>query len=293
MADKKRLTFKNNSMVRNLYLKGNVPVNYTVPTKRNNGKSKTSNSRVQENYKRKPKSYKWNSSLSFENTYPSSTNAQRLAYNRNSKKMQEKYGSFWVDAVVCGAIVDDKIHEIMQAFDANITKLIEQKIGQAPKTIFLKHLNKMIKLELDLKKQLIDKATFTTESERIFDEMADETQINRSILTTTYPYFKTAGLEQARILEFIKEEKKKALSTLFKLKQSANAQKKKAEKNTRAKWHTLQNTNENRAPGAELLALAAKYANNPKNFAAVYNGVTRKNGKYVVGTGSEIQDALE
>lgn len=273
MADKKRLTFKNNSMVRNLYLKGNVPVNYSVPTKRNNGKSQTSNSRVQENYKRKPKSYKWSSSLSYENTYPSSTRAQQSAYNRNSRKMQEKYGSFWVDAVVCNGIVDDKIQEIMQAFDANITRLITEKFGQAPKTIFLKHLNKLIKLELDLKKQLIDKATFATESDKVFDAMATETQMDKSVLTTNYPYFKTVGLEHARILEFIKEEKRKALANLLKLKQTANAHKKRTEKNIRAKWHTQPNKGENRAPGAELLALAAKYGNNPKNFSAVYNGL--------------------
>jgi len=273
MAEKKRLTFKNNSMVRNLYLKGSVPVNYSVPTKRANGKSQTSNSRVQENYKRKPKSYKWSSSLSYENTYPSSTRAQQSAYNRNSRQAQQKYGSFWVDAVVCGAIVDDKIHEIMQAFDANITRLIEQKLGQAPKSIFLKHLNKMIKLELDLKKQLIDKAVYTTESERIFTEMAAESQLDKSVLIANYPAFKDLGLEHARILEFIKEEKRKALASLLKLKQTANAQKKRTEKNIRAKWHTQPNKGENRAPGAELLALASKYANNPKNFSAVYNGL--------------------
>ena len=284
--------------MRNLFLKSNgsaaVADNYAVPTKRNNGPTITSSSRVQEDYKRNPNNYRWSSNSSYDNTYsaePMSRNAKKAFF-----AAQSKYGNSWVNALVVKNSANENDIERLNGYYSKVLALIKELFGDLDDNTveeFIENLDAMNELNHSLMKGKINQASFYSGSSNLFEDWSLNTEIEEAELIKHYPHFKELYLESKVRDKRSKNNVQKTLKNLIRAERKGKANLLRRNANTLRKWHTTPDVGENRAPGAELLALAAKHGNN-KGFLSTYNGVLKREGKktnkYVYGTGSQLRE---
>ena len=299
MASGKKLTFKNTSNVRNLFLKPNGSanaVNYKAPTKRANGKTNLRSSLVEENYKVNPANYNWKSEYSYANTHNGPTAADKKRYLAAQGKARTKYGNVWHNAVAIKESHNEEKQERLRAYYSKVLSLIAERFGDLDEgTIeeFIEGLEAMDTLSEEYSRGKKSKSEYDAESDTIFEDWHLNTEISKAELIANYPDFRKLLVVRGQTNTNANAAKNRELKNLLKTKRAANTARIRRNKNTVRKWHTTPNRGENRAPGAELLALAAKHGNSSANFAAVYNGVARPKGRGTVfGTGSEVREKL-
>ena len=299
MASGKKLTFKNTANVRNLFLKPNGSanaVNYKAPTKRANGQTMRRSSLVEENYKVNPANYNWKSEYSYANTHNGPSAANKKRYLAAQGKAITKYGNVWHNAVAIKESHNEEKQERLKAYYSKVLSLIEERFGDLDEgTVeeFIEGLEAMDTLSEEYSSKKKSKSEYDAEADTIFEDWHLNTEISKAELIANYPDFHDLLVVRGKINTVANAAKNKELKNLLKTKRAANSARIRRNKNTVRKWHTMPNKGENRAPGAELLALAAKYGNSPANFAAVYNGVPHpKRRGTVFATGSEVKERL-
>lgn len=299
MASGKKLTFKNTAIVRNLFLKPvGAPnaVNYAVPTKQANGKTKKRSSLVEENYKVNPANYNWKSEYSYANTHNGPSEANKKRYITAQGKAKTKYGNVWHNAVAIKESHDEEKQERLKEYYTKVLNLIEERFGDLDEAIieeFIEGLEAMDTLTEEYSMKKKSKSEYDEEADTIFEDWHLNTEIEKADLIKHYPDFHELLVVRGKVNTVANAAKNKELKNLLKTKRAANSARIRRNKNTVRKWHTMPNKGENRAPGAELLALAAKHGNSSANFAAVYNGVPHpKRRGTVFGTGSEVREKL-
>jgi hypothetical protein len=228
-GEKRGVTFRNNSNVRNLYLYTryrkpvSTAVNYKAPTKQNNGPSAASSSRVQENFKKHPARYPWNSSHSYANTYEAPSEAMQRYYSRNSIAAQKKFGDFWVDAVIINQTHRETAKAMADDYLASVRALMETKFGQVKSEMkFLKWLKKCVLMENDLAKGKVTQEEVSTEFDATIDPMCEKTTIEKSALLAAYPEFLQIGLDYIAKLDIETKQKHREMRALLKTKRANN-----------------------------------------------------------------------
>jgi len=299
MASGKKLTFKNTANVRNLFLKADGSsnaVNYKAPTKQANGATDIRSSLVERNYKENPNNYTWNSSHSYANTYNEPSQAQKTKYHKAQEKAKSLYGNVWHNAIAITESHNEEMNERAEQYNVNVVNLMAERFGDLEPDVaeeFLEHLESMNKLSSEYAAGKKTKTEYDEGAEIIFTDWHLNTEIPKEDLVKNYPDFKDLFFTNKRLGNNSLSVKSKALKNLLKTKRARNTERKSLIRNTIRKWRTLPINNGPRTSGAELLALAAKYGNNPANFSQVYNGVKRNKGKGMkFGTGSEVRERL-
>jgi len=298
MDSGKKLTFKNKANVRNLFLNPNGSanaVNYKAPTKRANGKTNVRSSLVEENYKLNPANYKWTSDYSYANTHNGPSAANKKRYLSAQGKAKTTYGNVWHNAVAIRESHNEEKQARLQQYYSKVLSLIDKLFGEQDEEVieeFIESLEEMDKLTVEFTSGKKSKTEYMEESDIIYEDWHLNTNIDKVALMKAYPEFNKLRLDKGLANNTANAVKNRELKNLLKTKRAANSARLRRNKNTVRKWHTFPNKGENRAPGAELLALAAKHGN-PANFSVAYNGMPRPKLRGIeFGTGSEVKERL-
>jgi len=285
-------------MVKNLFLNTGNAEQYAVPTKSANGKTTVRSSRVEAEYADDPSTHNWSSNFSFNDTFNSPNSHERSRVNKLVTRLMAKYGSSWPEALAIveenRALKDERYVEYYR----QVLSLIEDIHGVLSDDEvdeFLENLDSMNMLYKKLMDKKITSEEYGSQSIPIFEDWHLNTDLDLTLLKDSYSRFLQLFIEKERVDADFEARKLRALKNVTKAKHAAKVNNTRRNKETARKWHTMPERGENRAPGAELLALAAQHASNPRNFAAVYNGVVRRENalnKYKFATGSEVREKL-
>lgn len=294
----RKLTFKNNSTVRDVFLNTGVAEQYSVPTKTANGKTTRRSSRVEVEYGNDPSTHQWSSNSSYNNTFNSPNSHERSRVHKLTARLMTKYGSSWPEAFT---IVEENRKEKDERFleyykqVLGLVKEIHGDLSEDELEEFIENLDAMNAVSKKFIDKKITADEYGAQAIPIFADWQMNTDLDLDLIKDTYNRFLALFIEKEKVDADFEARKLRALKNLTKSKHAANVNKIRRNKETVRKWHTMPERNENRAPGAELLALAAQHASSPKNFAAVYNGVVKRENavnKYKFATGSEVREKL-